>query len=115
MHAGRNISRLVFASIAVLALSDTATNAAILYQYPDPISSSPGDVNAWTLNSPFAVADTFTLSTDSNLSSVDFLAWNFTGDQITAIDWRISDSPNGGTPFGIGTASVTDVRQGANF
>ena len=115
MRIGRLISRAALAAAAVMALSGAA-NADILYQNPNPISSSATDVDGFTINFGFSVSDSFDLGSSSTLSSADFLALNFTGDQISAVDWIISSDAGGaGTVFGqgIGT-SVSDVFQGVS-
>jgi len=113
---GRIISRAMV-SAAALALSTGIASAGVLFQNPDPISSTPGNVDAWNITFGFAVSDTFTLSSNSSLSSVDFLVWNQPGDKITAVDWTISSTSdlNVGTIFGSASgASVSDVSQGTN-
>lgn len=115
MRIGRLISRTVIASVAVLALSGSAS-AGVLYSNPDPISSTPGNVDSWTLNFGYSVSDTFNLGSSSNLTSIDFLVWNFPGDHTTAIDYTISSlEGGGGTVFASGTGvAVTDVSSGTN-
>lgn len=115
MSLGRSFSRAVLASAAVLALSGGA-NAGVLFQNPNPISSSPHNVDAFTIStgSGFVVADTFNLSSNSNLSSIDFVSWNLTGEHISTVDWSISSGPGSGTVFGSGTANVTDSLLGTN-
>jgi len=109
----RYLTRSILASVALLAFGGVA-NAAALFQNPDPITSTPGNVDAWTINFGFVVSDSFNLSSNSNLSSVDFVVWNFPGDHTSAVDWTISSGVGGtGTIFGSGlAASVTDVSFG---
>jgi len=116
MRRGYYIVRSIITAAALAVLTGAAANADVLYQNPDPFPPSPlgtaagtpGNVDAWTINFDFSVSDTFTLASNSNLSSVDFLAWNFPGDQITAIDWTISSDPGGtGTVFGSGTGTTS--------
>ena len=116
MRLGRLISRAALATAAVMALSGAAANAAVVFQNPDPISSSTGNVDGWNITNGFAVSDSFTLTSSSTLSSVDFLVWTSSGFDLTAIDWTISSGPGGaGTTFGgaLG-APVTEAFQGTN-
>ena len=111
VRAVRHFVCSILAPVALLALSGAATNAAVLYQNPDPITSTPGNVDAWSIYASFIVADTFTLSSNSNLSSIDFLTWNSNFNHVFLIDWSITSGPDSGTILGSGTASVTDVLQ----
>ena len=116
MSLGRILSRAVMATAVVLVFGGTGANADVLYQNPDPINSSPGNVDAWRIDSfepIFIVSDSFTLSSNSNITSIDFLSWNVVGDHISSLDWSITSLPNSGTTFDGGTTSVTDVLQSA--
>ena len=61
------------------------------------IAYTNGDVNgtisAFTINSGFAVADSFTLVSSETLNSVLFGAWVFPGDTELTVDWAIVDDP----------------------
>ena len=54
-----------------------------------------GTINAWAINSGFAVADSFTLSGNSILTSVDLGVQRLPGDNTTTLDWAITT----GIPF----------------
>jgi len=109
-----HLARSILASVAFLTLGSVA-NADVLFQNPDPISSSPGNVQAWFISGPFATSDSFQLASSATLSSIDFLVWNTHGGHTTSVDWTISSGVGGsGTVFGNGTASITDVFSNTN-
>jgi len=118
MRRGYHSVRSIITAAALAVLTGAAANADVLYQNPDPISSTPGNVDAWTINFDFSVSDSFTLGSNSNLSSIDFETWNVPGDHITSVDWIIStdagDLGGAGTSLGSGTAAVTDALLAAD-
>ena len=61
-----------------------------------------GTIGSWAINSGFAVADSFTLSGNSTLTSVDFGVWRFPGDNTTTLDWAITT----GTPFTVSSTTL---------
>lgn len=74
-----------------------------------------GQVDAWTINYGYAVADTFTLASPSTLTGMNFTVWNFPGDTTLAVDWSIVDSPTSGNPaLASGTAAVSQSFQYTN-
>ena len=66
-----------------------------------------GTTDAWTINFGYVVSDTFAPN-GSTVSGFDIWVWEFPGDVMTSVDWSITDSPNGGTVYGSGTANVSD-------
>jgi hypothetical protein len=69
-----------------------------------------GNNDAWTINSGFQVADSFTLSADSTVTGVNFGVWAFPGDTLTTLDWSIVSNGVGGvlgTTLASGTAAVS--------
>jgi hypothetical protein len=92
---------------AALALGSLPAEAGVLYS-DGPLD---GQTIAWTINFGFQVADSFTLSGPSTLTGADFGIWNFTGDQVTSVDWAIlTGSPGaGGSVLDNGTASTADL------
>jgi opacity protein-like surface antigen len=76
-----------------------------------------GTVSGWTINYGFAVADTFTLSGNSNLTGVQGIGlWLYPGDAPTGLDWEILTSSGGnlGTMVASGAASLSSSFLGTN-
>jgi|SRR5208283_2780340 len=80
-------------------------SAQVLYD-DGPIN---GNVDAWTINFGFVVSDTFTLLNNSTVSGFNFGAWEFPGDTLTSVGWSITSQPDGGTLYGSGTASGSNL------
>ncbi len=55
-----------------------------------------------------------TASLRSTVDGFDIWVWEFPGDVVISVDWSITDSPNGGTVYGSGTANVTDQYVSTN-
>ena len=76
----------------------------------DGIIYSNGPVNgttdAWTINFGYVVSDSFT---GGNVSGFDIWVWEFPGDVVTSVDWSITSAPNGGTVYGSGTVSGSNL------
>ena len=91
---------LFAASLAVLGMP---ASAQTLYSN-GPIN---GQVDSWTINYGYGVANSFFLSGTFTLAGVEFGGWTEPGDTITGVDWSIVT----GTPFTSQTTlfSVTDV------
>ncbi len=66
-----------------------------------------GTTDAWIINFGYVVSDSF-VHNGSTVSGFDIWVWEFPGDTMTSVDWSITDSPNGGTVYGSGTANVSD-------
>jgi hypothetical protein len=96
--ASLTILSLVLAAIPALAQQDLYDNG--------PIN---GTTDAWTINFGYELADTFTLLNNSTVGGFSFGAWEFGGDRLTSVDWLISTYPNGGTVYGSGTASGSNL------
>jgi len=80
-------------------------SAQVLYD-DGPIN---GNVDAWTINFGFVASDTFTLLNNSTVSGFNFGAWEFPGDTLTSVGWSITSQPDGGTLYGSGTASGSNL------
>ena len=73
-----------------------------------------GTSNAWAINFGYIVSDSFIAS---SVSGFDIWVWEFPGDRVSAVDWSITSAPLGGTVYGSGTASgsnLTDVFVSTN-
>jgi len=91
---------LICATAAVPAFADVT-----LYD-----NTGPGSYNtfAYTINNGSVVADSFTLSSNSIVTGVNFVAWlEQAGSTLTSVDWQITTAPFGGTTEGSGTVSPT--------
>src|SRR5271167_2049180 len=82
-----------------------SSSAQVLYD-DGPIN---GNVDAWTINFGFVVSGTFTLLNNSTVSGFNFGAWEFSGDTLTSVGWSITSQPDGGTLYGSGTASGSNL------
>jgi hypothetical protein len=102
---------LVGALAVVPASADTT-----LYDNTGPTSKGLFGNLGYTIKSPWEVADSFTLASNSTLTSVNFLAWLTEGDAMTNVDWLITEYrfgySSGGNTYGSATASVTDTYTG---
>ena len=99
--------KLHIASLTILCLALAAMPAWTQDLYDNgPIN---GTVNAWTINYGFLLADTFTLSNNSKVGGFSFGAWEFAGDRLTSVDWLITQFADGGTIYGSGTASGSNL------
>jgi hypothetical protein len=90
-----------------LFLTVSASADVVLYDNGPDVG-----VNAFNI-STFAVADSFTLSSNSTLTSVIFINWFFPGDSPVAVDWAIQSSPLGTNLFS-GTATISSTFLGTN-
>src|SRR5271165_5548124 len=75
-----------------------------------PYDNGPinGTADAWTINFGFIVSDTFVLS-GTPVNSFDLGVWEFPGDVVSSLQWSITSSPNGGTVYGSGTVSGSNL------
>jgi hypothetical protein len=94
----------VLVAIAILAAAAPATAGPIVTNFP-----INGEINAYLINFGASVSDSFTLTySPTNLTGMNFGAWEFPGDTMTSVSWAI-----GTTPFaaneGSGTAAVSQT------
>jgi hypothetical protein len=100
--------KLRIAALTLLCLALAAVPAAAQVLYDDgPIN---GTVDAWTINYGYVLGDSFTLSANSTVGGFNFGVWEFAGDVLTSVDWSITSQPVGGTVYGSGTASGSDLN-----
>ena len=90
--------RLRFASLSLLLLCLAAVPAAAQTDIYDngPIN---GTTDAWTINSGFAVSDSFTLGGAANVSGLNFGVWILPGDVLESAEVSITSGEFGGTSF----------------
>jgi|SRR5271169_1387779 len=99
--------KMRLASIVLLVLSlmvAAPAFAATLYSN-GPIN---GTVNAWDVESPLAVSNSFTISSTSTMTGFDAGFWLNSGDTAVSVDWLIGTSAFGST-LGSGTASLSNA------
>lgn len=68
-----------------------------------------GTIAGWTISSPYVVGDTFTLTSNDTITGFEFAIWYFAGDDPSTVSWAITSAADGGTVYGIGTASVSNT------
>jgi len=73
-----------------------------------------GNTAAWQINAGNAVGDSFTLTSNSTITGVNFWAWNAPGETVTQIDWSISSAPLDTTGYANGTSSVNSTYNFTN-
>jgi len=96
--ASLTILMLVLGAIPMMAQQDLYDNG--------PIN---GTTDAWTINFGYELADSFTLLNNSTVGGFNFGVWEYAGDRMTSVDWLISSFPDGGTVYGSGTASGSNL------
>jgi hypothetical protein len=105
---------LVAASMAS-AIGGGAASAAPLY------TNGPNDNGNFTvattgapgINGGHVTSDTFTLSQSATVTSVDFALMTYASEgNIPSVDWSITSTADGGTVFGSGTGSLTNIFDG---
>jgi hypothetical protein len=89
---------LVGALAAVPASADTVL-------YSDGTSTYAE--NAYSMQSTFAITDSFTLSQTSTITAADFGIWLGSGESLTSVEWAITTAAFGGTTEASGTANPT--------
>ena len=81
------------------------TSAQVLYN-DGPIN---GTEDAWTINFGYVVGDTFILLNNSTVTGFNFGVWEFPGDVLISVDWSVTSQFFGGTLYGSGTASGSNL------
>jgi hypothetical protein len=97
--------RVAYLAVLCLALAAVPAWAQVLYDN-GPIN---GTTDAWTINFGFLIADSFVVLNNSSVGGFNFGAWEFVGDRLISLDWAIESEPNGGTLYGSGTASGSNL------
>ena len=100
------ITPLSLLALLVSILVVPAMADSILYNNGAPCPSQCTD--AWTISTPFAVTDNFTLVGNATLTGVDFAVWVYPGDIPQSVDWELGNSAFGSN-IGVGTASNLGV------
>ncbi len=92
------------AALTILCLVLAATPAWADWEN-GPIN---GTTDAWTINFGFVLSDSY-LSDGSTVTGLMFGVWEFPGDTMTSVEWIISSGENGGTLYGSGVASGSNL------
>jgi hypothetical protein len=94
------------ASLTLLALCLAVVPA---FAQSDIYDNGPtnGTTDAWTINFGFVVSDSFTLSSASTISGLNFATWMAPGDTLTSAEVSITSSEFGGTSYFDQTVSFT--------
>src|SRR5580704_2198607 len=81
-----------------LSLSHKAFADIVLYDN-GPVN---GNVDGFDISQAdgFSTADSFTLTSNSDVTSITFDTWNFPGDTVGSTDWSISTTALPGTIYG---------------
>jgi len=98
--------KMRIASLTLLALCLAVIPAVAQTDIYDngPIN---GTVDAWTINSGFAVSDSFTLGGAANVSGLNFGVWILPGDVLESAEVSITSGEFGGTSFFDGSVNLT--------
>ncbi len=88
----------------------SADAGSILYDN-GPIN---GTIDAWTINSGYSVANSFTLSNSASISGVNFGDWVYPGDTPTQVEYLITTQAFGGTTLIDQTATLTSTYVSTN-
>ncbi len=94
-------------AVLLAGLVTTSVNANTLYSD----GALDGNTNAFQLGAGLEVADSFSLTSNSVISGVNFDSWDAFSKDITNVDWAITSGP-GGTVLASGTqtaVSATDL------
>ena len=89
--------RIAFLSLLALGLAAVPALGQAIDYSNGPIN---GSRDAWTINSGFAVSDSFTISNGAPaVDGISFGAWLFVGDVLESVQVSITSSEFGGTTF----------------
>lgn len=98
-----------FGALAIAGFLTAPASASILYT-DGAINGTKG---GWLIDGGHEVSDSFTLSQDSTVTSVDFGLWVWSSELADysngtqTLGWLITSGPNTGTLYGASTASLT--------
>jgi hypothetical protein len=94
-------TRIAWLTILCMVLAAVPAWAQTLYDN-GPIY---GGADAWPFSSPYVVSDTFTLSNSSTVGGFQLGTWEYPGDKLSSVDWKITSLEDGGTLYASGTVS----------
>ena len=97
-------SRTLLWLLIVAILLAVPAMAQVVYEN-GPIN---GNIDAWTINFGFGVADTFTISTGTaTVSGMSFGAWITPGDTLQSVELSLTSGEFGGTVYFDGQVPIT--------
>jgi hypothetical protein len=74
-----------------------------------------GSTTAWAISNGNVTSDTFTLSGNATITSIDFGSWTTPGDTIDTTDWIITSGADEGTIYaGNADVDVSSVSKGTS-
>jgi hypothetical protein len=97
------------ASLAVLSAASASAQVA----YTN--GPTNGTITAWTINSGFAVSNSFALSATTTITGFTFGAWTGQTDAVVSVDWGISNSPDYAINGTASSLSAGGVMPGTGF
>jgi hypothetical protein len=84
--------------LALIGLAALPASAGVVYNndFGGVISGDNYDVDAWTINFGFQVANSFSLASGTTVTGVNLALWAQPSDSLTSVDWyiRADDSPS---------------------
>jgi hypothetical protein len=89
------VKRIVFLLLLAVLVAVVPAAAQTLYSN-GPVN---GTTDAWTINFGFVVSDTFSLSSASTVTGVNFYSWLIGSDTIQSAEIAITSSEFGGTTY----------------
>ena len=90
------LASFILVSFACLVSLGIPAKAQVVYEN-GPIN---GNIDAWTINFGFVVADSFTISGGATtVTGLSFGAWLFAGDTLNSAEVSITSEPFGGTTY----------------
>ena len=96
----------VVAAFLGVMLAASAANADVLYS-DGPVN---GNNDGLTINFGFAVADSFTLTSASTVTGLDFYTWNTPGDTLDTIQWEILNAEPNNSPTTIYSGNTSSTQ-----
>ncbi len=97
------MKKLGFGFILALLLFSSVNFASADVLYDN--GAVNGGIVGFTINSGYSVTDSFSLSTASAVTGVNFYSWVLAGDTPLYVDWAITTDHFGGTTLASGTGS----------
>ncbi len=82
--------RIVSLAVLGLALMVAPAWAQVLYEN-GPIN---GTTDAWTINFGYVVSDSFTLTSDATITSLEFGMWLLPGDVLESVEVSVTSQEN---------------------
>jgi PEP-CTERM motif len=87
--------RIASLTLLCLALGVIPVSAQVLYDN-GPIN---GTTDAWTINFGYVVSDSFTLTSDATITSLEFGMWILPGDILNSVEVSVTSQENSGKVF----------------